>query len=132
MRLKKLPAEIFDEVALSTRLSDKGVAIARSVLVDGRSVVAASREFDVAKQWVYKCSRTMETAYFGSAFFKHGLDAGEAPEIEFSLTVPGSLGNSIVQFAEAYARCPDAESRRSAAAQASHALFQATSDLEDQ
>lgn len=82
----------FEEAAARTRLSDKGKAAARAVLVDGRKQADVAREFGV--------DRSAVARYVRSLLVGHGEVGHFPPTWEtVTVTVPKRLAQQIRKLA---------------------------------
>jgi len=96
MKLQRLSPKAFDRLAELTRLQPAAVALARAVLVDGKSRVAVAKDAGFTRARVQLAVAAIERKYL------EGEDVGEAP-ITVQLTLPPSLARALSTLSEAFA-----------------------------
>ncbi|TXT28369.1 MAG: hypothetical protein FD131_3146 [Rhodocyclaceae bacterium] len=96
MKLKRLSPNAFDRLAKLTRLQPAAVALARAVLVDGKSRVVVAKDAGFTRARVQLAVAAIERKYL------EGVDVGGTP-ITVQLTLPPSLARALSTLSEALA-----------------------------
>jgi hypothetical protein len=89
LKLVRLPEEAFWQLAHATRLKDRGLRMAKAVLVDGQELLSVAAEFDVPRQYVYQSVQTIESTTWSLGGFPSG--AWLQGEIEIPVEIAEDL-----------------------------------------
>jgi hypothetical protein len=104
MKLKRLPRSVFDQAAAYSNQDARTHAMARAVLVDGRTQVDVAKEYRVTKQRVNGAVKTVVNAYNQRMMPWGGT-------IRVELDVPESLVVELGLLADALLVCDDADKK---------------------
>lgn len=102
MKLQRLTLEEFDRLASSTRMQEATRAMARAVLVDGRSQAEVANELGMTRQRVNLAVATIERVYVATA----GAGDGNVM-VRVSLDLPEGLAVEMGAFVDALSNCSD-------------------------
>jgi hypothetical protein len=102
MKLQRLTLEEFDRLVSSTRMQEATRAMARAVLVDGRSQAEVANELGMTRQRVNLAVAAIERVYAATA----GAGDGNVM-VRVSLDLPEGLAVEMGTFVDALSKCSD-------------------------
>lgn len=119
MRIIRLTQEAFDDIAAQTRLGDHSREMAKSVLVDGLTLVEAANAHATSKQRVFYTVGVIERAYEKSSTAGVG-------SIRVELDLPEVLASELAALSAALKECGDAARCAEALEKTANAVRKAT------
>lgn len=123
MKLIRLSPEDFSRLAEQTKLGEAARAMARAVLVDGRSQVDVANDYGMTKQRIGLAVGAINRVYEQST-------AKSTAWVSVAIDLPDYLAHELADLIESLRTCPDEKKRQKALSVVSQSIAGAKLSLE--
>ncbi|HCY63670.1 MAG TPA: hypothetical protein DHV59_12755 [Oxalobacteraceae bacterium] len=123
MKLVRLSPQDFSRLAEQTKLGEAARAMARAVLVDGRTQTEVASDYGMTKQRVGLAVGAIHRVYEQS-------DGKSMAWVSVALDLPDFLSHQLADLMESLKTCEDEKKRQKALSVVSHSIASAKLSLE--